>query len=161
MKWRAQRRVVDFPTSVSSDRNSVLLNASSISASGAKLEGIHALKKGDEICITCLADRISARVVWAAHEECGINFTRPLEKRQLAYFRKPGGTGFAVWNLSGSSSNMHGFHELWAIHLGVRWINVVRWDFWSFAAYCSLSVKLGILQNGFQKVGILNGHFGE
>lgn len=113
MKWRAQRWVVDFPAKVSTELDSTLLNISSVSTSGAKLHGIHGLKEGDKIRVSCLTDQIPATVVWVKNGECGIEFSYPIGQKHMSTFRKPGGVGIAGWTIvRKTSANTHGFREL-------------------------------------------------
>lgn len=112
MRWRAQRWVVDFFTTVSTGRDSTQLNISSVSTSGAKLHGVHNLREGERIRITCLAEQISATVVWARDDECGIKFSCPIGPRQLSTFRKHGGTSSIAWARESKASSVHGFREL-------------------------------------------------
>lgn len=111
MRWRTQRWVVDFPTKVRSKEGPHSLTVSSVSSSGARLDGDHDLEEGDQIRISCLTDQIHATVVWVKDSTCGIKFSRPIGQKHLAVFRRPGGRGLAVWARTPPSS-LHGFREL-------------------------------------------------
>lgn len=112
MKWRAIRWIVDFHTWVFDGQGEKELCVSSVSTSGAKLSGIHNLNRGQEISISCLTAKIPASVVWTAGEECGIQFERPISKKELSIIRKPGGSGTSVGVFRKPHSNAHGFREL-------------------------------------------------
>lgn len=93
MRWRALRWVSEFPTMVSNNECTRPLSVSSVSTSGARLSGSHNLEEGEKISISCLQNRIPATVVWVGGDACGIEFMRPIGRKELSIIRKPGGTG--------------------------------------------------------------------
>jgi len=93
MKWRALRWVSEFPTMVSNNECTRPLSVSSVSTSGARLSGFHNFEEGEKISISCLQQKIPATVVWVGEDAFGIEFMRPIGRKELSIIRKPGGTG--------------------------------------------------------------------
>lgn len=112
MKWRAQRWVVKFPTKATTEQTSNPLTITSVSTSGARVQGDHNFSAGEKICISCLTDRISATVVWVKPGAFGLKFTCPVGQKHLSTMRKPGGANMAPWKSDKRVSSVHGFREL-------------------------------------------------
>ncbi len=112
MKYREPRKPLETTTKLHTQNGVFQAVLRSISASGAKVQGMAPLPLGTRVRIELIAGARDAKVVWCRGKSIGLKFGKPLSAPELAAVHKPGSVSRVDMNRAATKGFGHGFREL-------------------------------------------------